>query len=563
MEQAVERVKVCAYCRVSTKEEQQLSSYENQIAYFQREFGDSEEYELTEIYMDRGTSGTKLSRPGFDKMVRDAGVDKTKLDGDYFLITGKPKFNRILVKNTSRFARNVSADLLLKTMKKNGVFVDFLDISKSTENSDDVSFIQLFAAFDERESRDKSKKVLFGIQEGIKRGNIHSNGQIYGYTYYPRPINKLEIIPEEAEVVRLIYELYTDRKMGVQRISEYLTERGILTRKGKPFSHSSLRVILTNEVYTGCGVRQKYSDGLVFEKHPTRKTGHAVIWDTDKVQPIITQATFDEAQRILSSKVQHTKKTGIYSGKTPFAGKLVCGCCGDLYYASGSGYNKCDGGMMRVFACRTKRKMNRDAEGNRVMLCNSRNVQERELKDYLNHVTYWELLRLDCVRCLDELKDIRAVLESHIDRQSDYDVEYEQSQLAEIERKREKLLDLYMDNMLTKEQYSQRRGPLDAEADELKAKIAALSKSNEDIRADISEVDATIEEMEEIADHYKLMIDNESAYDVPTPENMMECVDKIIVEPDGGFTVKLKASEDFDRLVAKHRHLLAYYAKVS
>lgn len=137
MEQAVERVKVCAYCRVSTKEDEQLDSYNNQIRFFEREFGERAGYELVEIYRDRGTSGTKLSRPGFDKMILDAGIDKRHIDGDLYRIIDKPKFNRILVKNASRFARNVSADMLLKTLKKNGVFVDFVSSGVSTENNDE------------------------------------------------------------------------------------------------------------------------------------------------------------------------------------------------------------------------------------------------------------------------------------------------------------------------------------------------------------------------------------------------------------------------------------------
>ena len=92
------KIKVCAYCRVSTKDKEQLTSFENQIAYFQREFGENENYELVCLYADRGRSGTSLKRPEFDKMILDAGIDKTQMDGDLFRITGKPKFSRILAR---------------------------------------------------------------------------------------------------------------------------------------------------------------------------------------------------------------------------------------------------------------------------------------------------------------------------------------------------------------------------------------------------------------------------------------------------------------------------------
>ena len=137
MEQAVERVKVCAYCRVSTKEDEQLDSYNNQIRFFEREFGERAGYELVEIYRDRGTSGTKLSRPGFDKMILDAGIDKRHIDGDLYRIIDKPKFNRILVKNASRFARNVSADMLhLRNCRaKNAMFAALRSVSTLSTSS--------------------------------------------------------------------------------------------------------------------------------------------------------------------------------------------------------------------------------------------------------------------------------------------------------------------------------------------------------------------------------------------------------------------------------------------
>ena len=120
-------------------------------------------------------------------MILDAGIDKRHIDGDLYRIIDKPKFNRILVKNASRFARNVSADMLLKTLKKNGVFVDFVSSGVSTENNDENIIVNIYLAIAEGESREKSERVRFGIKEGIKRGNIHSHNGIYGYKYYPKP----------------------------------------------------------------------------------------------------------------------------------------------------------------------------------------------------------------------------------------------------------------------------------------------------------------------------------------------------------------------------------------
>ena len=551
-----EREQICAYSRVSTKDKEQLSSFENQIAYFEREFGDNPKYELVKLYADCGRSGTSMKRPDFDKMIEDAGIDKSQIDGDLFLITGKPKFTRILVKNTSRFARNVSSDMLLKTLRKNGVFVDFVDTGLSTDNPADIMTLQVLQVLDENESRDKSRKVQFGIQEGIKRGNIHSHSGIYGYKYYPKPENRLEIIPEEAKVIRMIFDLYANQNMGFHRISLHLAEQGILTRKGKPFSERGLRIMIQNETYTGRGVRHKFTNGLVFEKHPTRETGEAVIFETDKVPAIVDMETFEKAQRVLESKVQHIAQKGIYTGKTDFAGKLVCGCCGSPYYASSSDYIKSAGGRVRSFACRRKRTIHKDENGNRVMLCNNPNVSEVKLNELTNSYGYMGLIWVRVKQGIKELQDIRAVLESRIDKQSADEVKYAEEQLADVQLKINKLLDLYLSDMFTKEQLDERVKPLKDEEAQINARIKALSKSNDDIRHDIAEVDETIAFLMEQDENCNNRMNNSTVYQPPAKEQIIQGIEQIIVEPDGHLTVKLKAYEEIDRLLAKHRQLI-------
>lgn len=557
-------IKVCAYCRVSTKDKEQLSSFENQMTYFQREFGTDNGYELVRVYADCGRSGTSLRRPDFDLMIADAGIDKTKIDGDLFLITDKPKFSRILVKNTSRFARNVSSDMLLKTLAKNGVYVDFVDTNLSTERPADIMTLQVLQVLDENESRDKSRKVQFGIQEGIKRGNIHSHGNLYGYKYYPKPENRLEIIQEEADVIRLIFRLYIKHNMGFHRIREYLTEHGILTRRGKPFSERGLRIMLQNETYTGRGVRHKFTNGLIFEKHPTRETGEAVIFETDKVPAIIDIPTFEEAQRLLESKVAHQANKGIYPGKTDFAGKVICGCCGSTYFVSSSDYIKSAGGKVRSYACKLKRTMHRDENGERVMLCNNPNVSERKLNEVLNSGAYMGMIWVHVRQGIKELRDIRSALESRIDKQSAKEVEYAQAQLVEVQERKKKLLELYLSNLFTKEQLDERGQALNDEEADIKAKIYELSKSNDDIMADIAEVDETLEFLYEADQNCHNRMTDSGNYELPDKEDIIAGIEKIVVEPDGRLTVKLKAYEEIDRLVAKHKHILGrLHSKVS
>ena len=292
--------RVAAYCRVSTNSDDQENSFENQKSYFERKYKDNPDYTLYDIYADKGITGTTLQkRPDFNRMLTDAGLDIV----NGYKIIAKPKFDLIVTKNTSRFARNVSVDVILKALVQNHVYVYFLDLDKSTENPRDITYIQIFLTFDEQESRDKSKKVLFGLEESIKKGNIHTNGRLFGYKYYPRPENRLEIIENEAEIVRLIFDLYVNKGMGFYRIGNYLKQNNIQTRSGKDFSERGLRLIITNEAYTGRGVRKKYTEGYVFNKHNRRETGNAVIFDTDKIPAIIDMQTFEKAQEILQQEI--------------------------------------------------------------------------------------------------------------------------------------------------------------------------------------------------------------------------------------------------------------------
>lgn len=553
------RIKACAYCRVSTKDMEQVSSLENQKAYFQREFsknGRYDNYEFVGLYVDQGRSGTSLKRPDFDRMIADAGVDKSQIDGDLFHIVGKPKFNRIFVKNSSRFARNVSSDMLLKTLAKNSVYVEFVDTTFSTDNPATIMALQMLQVIDESASRDKSSKVLFGIQEGIKRGNIHSHGNFYGYKYHPKPDNYLEIIEKEAEVVRLIFDLYANKNMGVHRIRQHLIDNGIFARSGKPFSERGLRVMIQNEHYSGRAVRHKFTNGLIFDKHPTKETGEAIIFDTDKVPAIVDIETFEKAQRVLESKVQHTTQKGIYRGKTDYAGKIICGCCGAPYYASSSDIIKSAGGRVRSYACKTKRTMHKDENGNRVMLCTNRNVSERELDSFLSSSTYTRNLWFRLRDGIKELEGIKEALENRINRQRVEEVSALQEQLAEIQRQKEKLLDLFMSDMFSKAQLEERVAPLKAEEEALTATIKKLSRTNEEIQADIAEVVETLDYLKAQREAIRLELKEGTVATKLSREEILADLECVIVQPDGKLQFKLKGIEGISAMVAKHRYLI-------
>ena len=267
----VKRINVCAYARVSTDKKDQENSFENQQSYFNREITKNPNYNLVEVYADKGLTATNTNRDDFLRMIYDSGIDvdmyaythqeREKEEQIFIPSDREPKFNKIFVKNTSRFARNIDIIDLLRKLRKKNVHVEFLDINKSTENEADFVFIEMLLVFDENESRDKSRKTQFGQLEGMKNGVIGVSSRIYGY----KVIDKytLEIIPDEAKVIKFIFEQYS-KGYGVRILRSQLKEKGYKTRKGKDFGKTTVLTILKNPKYMGDNVRNRYTTGTIF-----------------------------------------------------------------------------------------------------------------------------------------------------------------------------------------------------------------------------------------------------------------------------------------------------------
>lgn len=239
-----EKIKSCAYVRVSTDSKDQLNSFENQKDFFSEyaikhpeiELYKCKENNFSGIYADKGISGTLLKRDAFELMLRDAGLDckeytytvsqRTDVDGREYAIEYKdykieynknaenPAFNEIFVKSTSRFSRNIMVAEILRKLAKIGVYVTFLDIAKTTRNPDDIFVIQLFQQFDELFSRDLSRKLIAANLQSAENEILRTNNKIYGFKYVSRrnnnnmTNNKLVKIEKESIVIEMIFRLY-------------------------------------------------------------------------------------------------------------------------------------------------------------------------------------------------------------------------------------------------------------------------------------------------------------------------------------------------------------------
>lgn len=549
------KTKVAAYCRVSTKDKEQLQSLDHQRIYFNREFGESEQYELYRIYADEGKSGTKLSRPAFDKMIMDAGIDKTQLDGDLYKIVGEPKFNRILVKNTSRFARNLSADMLIKTLSKNKVYIDFIDTGLSTEKTADAIALGVLQLLDQEESKDKSRKTTFGILEGARKGNLIINGKIYGYKYLQHE-NRLEIIQEEAEVIKYMFALYNDN-IGAFRISNILMKEGIVKRDGQPFTEGNIRRIIENEKYCGRLIRQKYDTGTVFNKNKTAKKrskeDQIIFESSDKVPPIVSVADYEKAQNIRFSKTQHIIQKGINHGSTDYAHKIYCGICGAQYTATTTKQYRTR--KERYFACVTKRKMSFDEDGNRVMLCNNLNISETRLDNELNSENYGRILYYNLFSAYLFLTDIEEIIKWRIDNTDDNEINTLQEKADDLERKIGALLDLLVDGVIDDKIVRQRSEPLQKELAELNDRINSLKKPIEQKQDDLAEINETkIQLAKRIGEIYDVKQDKVIIQH--SRKEILQDVKYIFVQENKKLNIVFNSFENIKIIMDKFKHLL-------
>ena len=374
---------VADYSRVSTDSEGQASSIEHQLQYFET-IAKEKGYKHFKSYYDVGESGTKLTRDGFEKMLHDAGIDvvknkdprdkKTKVS--YYISEYRnPKFGQIWMKSTSRFARNTLSFELIEILRKNHVYVVFLEQNINTKDTSRDFELKLFQTFDENESREKSKATRWGYERAAEAGKVY--GCPYGYDRKDGRLYK----NGDAGTVKLIFDLYTERGQGIRKIRNYLFEHGIRPRKGGDyFGYSSIKNILKNEKYAGYGNTLKHDAGTFMNKHYSKVRPGYKIFETDRIEPIITKEQYDKAQKINNERVVilNNKAAGRMVAYSKYHDFLECGECGAKYIRNRDWISKSDHARGRYYFYNCGRKR-RDG----ITACNSVNIKESAIDEYV------------------------------------------------------------------------------------------------------------------------------------------------------------------------------------
>ncbi len=282
------KMRVAAYCRVSTLEDAQAGSFELQIQHFQQMIAANDRWEDVGIYADEGKSGTNMKRrPQFQKMIQDCR------DG---------KIDLILTKSVSRFARNTMDCLrVVRELKALNppVGVYFEDVSLNTVEAKNEFTLGVMSLVAQGESEAKSAAITWSVIERFKNGiPIVSTTYLLGYD--KDKFGKLVIVEEEAEVVRYIFNSFLEGQ-SVREIAESLTEAKIPTVKGKEiWSSGTVRNMLRNEKYCGDVLMQKTYTVDCFSHKSVRNRGQKPQYRLTNNHPaIVSREDWMQVQTLL------------------------------------------------------------------------------------------------------------------------------------------------------------------------------------------------------------------------------------------------------------------------
>ena len=368
--------RVAAYARVSTDSDEQMGSVEAQKDYFQKLITERPGWVLVEIYADEGISGTSLNRrEAFNRMIDDA-------------VAGR--IDMIITKSLSRFARN-TVDALNTIRKLNAacVGVYFKKENIWTLDSKGELLITIMSGLAQEESRSISENVTWGQRKRFADGNVSiPYGQFLGYRKDADGLP--EIVPEEAEVVRAIYRMCIEGK-STSAIARYLTQEGIPTPAGKQvWQRATVESILRNEKYKGAALLQKKFTVDFLQKKMKVNEGEVPQYYVEHSHAaIIDPEEWEKVQLELARRKNSTRRTQCNS---PFAGKIICGDCGEIFgskvWHSNSKYRRV------IWRCNAKYESGDP--------CSTTHLYEEDLKQYF--ITALSKLLTDRTALLDDGK---------------------------------------------------------------------------------------------------------------------------------------------------------------
>ncbi len=441
---------VAYYARVSTDKDDQLNSLENQQNYFEEMIKENKNWFFTRGYIDEGISGTAVkNRDNFLKMIEDATYGRIDL---------------ILTKEISRFSRNtVDSIKYTEYLLQNGVIVYFLSDNLNTIQEDAEFRLTIMSSLAQDEIRKLSERVKFGINRMIKDRKL-IGGNLTGY--YKKD-GKYQINPNEAPLIKYIFETYATGSVSLKKIAEDLKNMGYLNTKGNIYSTTSLTKFITNPRYKGF-YTARLTEVEDYKTHKKKKVSKdkQIIEKDERVPAIVSEEIWDKANEIYEQRrkhnISHILNSKSFIETSKYSCLIYCKECSNYFIRSG-GSNRKDN---PTWTCKTYKTKGVNA-------CTSPILKE-EILDKIFTSIFEDIIKnkkeyLNSI--LQEYKNIISTYNDNTDKNNINKV------IEKIEKQKDKLLDLSLKGIINDFEFKKKNDKFNLEIKDLQNKLNNLDDS--------------------------------------------------------------------------------------
>ena len=446
-------LRVTFYARVSTDQDEQINSLENQVQYYTELIQSKPNWKFVPGYVDEGISGgSTKKRDNFNRMIRDAKAGM---------------FDFIITKEISRFSRSTLDSIkYTQELLDYNVGVFFQNDNINTLDTDSEFRLVIMAGVAQDEIRKLSERLKFGFRQAIKNGHVLGNDKLYGYD---KKDCVLTVNEEEAEIIRIIFDLYGNQRLGTRTISKRLMELGYTSREGNAFNTLTIRHILENPKYKGwyCGNKSQSVDYRT-KRNVLLDESEWVTYPDPSIPAIVSEELWNRANALYKRRREEMKShsSGVsFHNRYPYSAKIYCEEHGTTFHRQVIQTKK---GQQEVWQCKVYRSHGRAA-------CSAPQIRSSDLDVILSDI-FKELVR-DKEKIIDSLVTVLT----NIPKEVDYgklrcQVENE---MDDLERKKNRLLDLSIAGALTVEEFKERNDAFNAKIQECQGKLTAIRQEEE------------------------------------------------------------------------------------
>lgn len=503
------KLRVAAYCRVSTDKDDQTNSLSSQRKYFADYITRQPDWELINVYYDEGISGTQTKkRIGFKDMIDDAlrgGIDL------------------ILTKEVCRFARN-TVDTLSYTrkLKDSGVGVIFTIDNIDTRDSDGELRLTIMASIAQEESRKTSERVKWGQKRRMEQGVVFGR-DLLGYTVRN---GILEINEDEVPVVCAIFHKYTNEGKGTHVIARELKEEGLRPMRVKSWSNTVILRVLRNEKYVGDLCQKKtFTPNYLTHAKKYNRGNEEMVYLTDHHEPIIDRDLWNRTQEELLRRASTDEMRSKHSNRYWCSGKLYCGLCKERYVSRTKKLQ--NGEIYKAWRCyeaanHGAKKINETGEQ---VGCDNDSINERALLTCIHYcICQLQINREELKK--EILKEIKSIKDTTIKKVNEKQI---QSKIEAFGVKKRKVIDLMLDGLITKEDLQEQTSWYEEQIAILTAKLQSKKNATKEQTTQIEEFEQYIKALDEIM-----------TFDETNQNLYRELLDKIVVYGNTSIEIWLK-----------------------